>query len=218
MDQPTVSTLTIPDDPRRLLIAEDREDVRESLQLMLEVAFQMPVDSAVDGEQALEMLRERPYSILVTDLQMPRRNGLELIEAIRDEKLNVTVIVTTGKGGVVEAVEAMRHGASDFLVKPADPQHLCMLIRRALDQRGLKDEVAALRMELNRRHSFQNILSKSQRMTDVFDLIANIADTSSTVLILGETGTKRASCPCYSSIIERPSTRAICRGELRSAT
>ena len=176
-------------DHRRLLVAEDMADARESLQQMLHLSLGLPVDTAVDGAEALKMLRDRPYSVLVTDLRMPKMSGMKLIETIRGDGLGVTTIVTTGHGGVAEAVEAMRFGAYDFLVKPADPQHLSLLVQRALGERALRDEVDALKAELGGRHAFRNVLSKSRKMAEVFDLITGIADTNSTVLILGETGT-----------------------------
>ena len=174
---------------QRLLVAEDLPDARDSLQQLLHLSLGLEVDTASDGAEALEMLRTNPYSVLVTDLRMPKMDGIRLIEAIQEEKLPVTVIVTTGNGGVPDAVRAMRLGAYDFLTKPADPQHLCLLVKRALNERTLRDEVIALRAELLGRRSFQNVLSKSPKMSEVFDLITNISDTSSTVLILGETGT-----------------------------
>jgi DNA-binding NtrC family response regulator len=187
MSDPAIPTA--PDDTRRLLVAEDLADARESLQQLLHLSVGLPVDVAVDGKEALELLRSRPYSVLVTDLQMPKVNGMKVIEAIKAEGLGVTTIVTTGHGGVTEAVQAMRDGAYDFLVKPADPQHLCLLVKRALDERALRDEVAALRAELGDRRAFRNVLSKSGKMAEVFEVVASVADTNSTVLILGETGT-----------------------------
>ncbi|HJZ92938.1 MAG TPA: sigma-54 dependent transcriptional regulator [Gemmataceae bacterium] len=175
--------------PQRLLVAEDLEDARTTLQQLLHLSLGLEVDTAEDGARALQMLQERPYSILVTDLRMPKLSGLKLMESINEKKLPVTVIVTTGHGGVEEAVQAMRMGAYDFLTKPADPQHLVLMVQRALRERALQDEVAALRQQLQGRHSFQNVLSKSTRMMDVFDLISQVADTISTVLIVGETGT-----------------------------
>jgi DNA-binding NtrC family response regulator len=174
---------------QRLLVAEDLEDARTTLQQLLHLSLGLEVDVAEDGAKALNMLEQRPYSILLTDLRMPKLGGLKLMEAINDRKLPVTVIVTTGHGGVEEAVQAMRMGAYDFLTKPADPQHLVLMVQRALRERSLQDEVAALRQELNERHSFQNVLSKSSRMMEVFDLITQVADSPSTVLIIGETGT-----------------------------
>ena len=130
--------------PQRVLIVEDLEDQRASLQELLQLSLNLEVDVAEDGAKGLEMLRSRPYSLVITDLRMPKVSGMKLIEAVQSEKLPVTVIVTTGHGSVKDAVDAMRHGAYDFLTKPADPQHLCLLVQRALKERGLRDEVAAL--------------------------------------------------------------------------
>ena len=174
---------------QRLLVAEDVADTRDTLQQLLQLTLGVEVDVAADGAEALEMLRATSYSLLLTDLSMPKKTGLQLIEAIKAESLPVTVVVTTGHGGVQDAVQAMQLGAYDFLLKTADPQHLCLVVKRALAERQLRDEVIALRAELQGSRSFQNVLSKSPKMADVFDLITNIADTVSTVLILGETGT-----------------------------
>jgi DNA-binding NtrC family response regulator len=171
------------------LVVEDLEDTRASLQELLQLSLGLDVDTAEDGSRALALLRERPYSLVITDLRMPKLSGMKLIETIQAERIPVTMIVTTGHGSIKDAVEAMRMGAFDFLTKPADPQHLCMLVKRALETRALQDEVAALRNELQGRHSFQNVLSKSPRMHELFELVGQIADTNSTVLIRGETGT-----------------------------
>ena len=97
-----------PGPPQRLLVAEDLEDARTSLQQLLHLSLSLDVDVAEDGAKALQMLEQRSYSILITDLRMPKLNGLKLMEAINERKLPVTVIVTTGHGGVEEAVQAMR--------------------------------------------------------------------------------------------------------------
>ena len=180
---------TAPPVSQRILVVEDLPDTRDSLREMLQLSLGLEVDAAEDGARGLEMLGERPYSLVVTDLKMPKMGGMKMIEQIQARKIPVTVIVTTGHGSVKDAVEAIQNGAYDFLTKPADPQHLTLLIKRALRERGLQDEVAALRAQLQGRHSFQNVISKSPRMAEVFDLIGNIADTTSTVLIIGETGT-----------------------------
>ncbi len=159
------------------------------MQEMLGLALHLPVDVAADGARGLEMLAEKPYSVVITDLRMPKLHGMKLIEEIQARQIPVTVIVTTGHGSVSEAVQAMRMGAYDFITKPADPQHLCLMVRRALNERALQDEVVALRQQLQADHSFQHVLSKNPRMLDVFELIGHIASTNSTVLITGETGT-----------------------------
>ena len=174
---------------QRLLVVEDMEDARTSIQELLRLTLKVEVDATNDGAQALKMLEERPYSIVVTDLRMPKMSGMHLIDEIQKRQLPVTVVVTTGHGSIADAVQAMRQGAYDFLTKPVDPQHLCLLVERALRERALQDEVAALRQQIGERYSFHNVLSKSRRMVDVFDLISQVAETMSTVLIVGETGT-----------------------------
>ncbi len=175
--------------PQRVLVVEDNEDTRNSLQELLQLALGLQVDTAADGNQALELLTQQHYSLVITDLRMPRLSGMKLIEEVQQRRLPVTVIITTGHGSVPDAVQAMRLGAYDFLTKPPDPQHLCLVVKRALEERALRDEVAALRAELHGRHHFQDVLSKSPRMIEIFELIGHVAPTSTTVLIEGETGT-----------------------------
>jgi DNA-binding NtrC family response regulator len=174
---------------QRILVVEDLEDTRSSLQELLQMTLKLEVETAEDGAAALALLRQKPFSLVITDLRMPKVSGLKLIEAIQEERLPVTVIVTTGHGSIKDAVEAMRMGAYDFLTKPPDPQHLCLLVQRALRERAMQDEVMDLRQQLGSRHSFQNVLSRSAKMYDVFELIGHISDTTATVLIRGETGT-----------------------------
>jgi DNA-binding NtrC family response regulator len=173
---------------RRLLIVEDKELDRQQLQTL----FQDPkllVETAADGAEAMQKLATRNYSVVITDLKMPRLSGLQLIEEVQKRRLPVTVIVTTGFGGVDEAVQAMRLGAYHFITKPFDFEHLRLLVERALKERTLQDEVANLREQMREKYSFHNILSKSPKMEQVFDLINNVAGTTTTVLIEGETGT-----------------------------
>jgi DNA-binding NtrC family response regulator len=198
---PTVASI------QRVLVVEDLEDARVSLQELLQASLGLEVDTAEDGAAGLELLRKRPYSLVITDLRMPKVGGMRMIEAIQAERLPVTVIVTTGHGSIKDAVEAMRMGAYDFLTKPPDPQHLCLLVQRALRDRALLDEVTALRQQLGDRHTFQNVLSRSPKMHDVFELIGHIADTTSTVLIRGETGTGKeqvARAIHQASVTRRP--------------
>ena len=174
---------------QRVLVVEDIADNRDALKMLLKLALKLDVDTAEDGAKALALLAERPYSLVITDLQMPRMDGMKLIQKIQDDGIPSTVIVTTGHGSVPDAVEAMRLGVYDFLLKTDDPQRLIRMAQRALKERRLQDEVAALREQLHGGHTFLNVLSKSPKMHDVFDLISQIADTTATVMIIGETGT-----------------------------
>ena len=174
---------------RRLLVVDDNELTCRQLQKLLQTDPTLQVDIFVDAIKALKALEQTNYSILLTDLRMPKLNGMDLIRQIQERRLPVTVIVTTGHGSILEAVEAIRLGAYDFLTKPVDVDRLRLVIDRALRERSLQDELATLRTELQSKYAFQNIVSKSPRMHAVFELISNVAHTNTTVLIEGETGT-----------------------------
>ena len=121
---------------KRILIVEDLEDNRESLRELLALALSAEVDVAEDGMQAMEQLVAREYGLVITDLRMPRANGMWLLRELRERKLTCPVIVVTGHGSIKEAVEAMRLGAYDFLTKPLDPHHLVLLAERVLREGG----------------------------------------------------------------------------------
>jgi DNA-binding NtrC family response regulator len=199
---------------RRVLIAEDNEVNRQQMKHVLESEQNLKVDVVGDGKGALEALTARNYSILVTDLKMPHLSGMQLIEEVQKRRLAVTVIVLTGYGSVDEAVHAMRLGAYDFLTKPVDAQPLRLVVQRALRERALQDEVLLLREQLQSRYSFHNILSKNPRMHAMFELISNVAHTTSTVLIEGETGTGKEmvarAIHCASSVRHGPMVAVNC--------
>jgi DNA-binding NtrC family response regulator len=171
------------------LVVEDSETARKQIQVYLENDPALAVDTAANGRDALKALEEHPYSVIVTDLKMPRVDGLQLLEEVQKRRLPADVIITTGFGTIDQAVKAMRIGAADFLTKPLNLEHLRLIIDRALRDRALKDEVIALREQVHAQFAFHTILSKSARMHDVFELISHVAETISTVLITGETGT-----------------------------
>lgn len=175
--------------PRRLLIVEDNPLERRHLQQLLQSDPELLVDTVDTGSKALDYLRHRNCSVVVTDLRMPGLDGMDLLKEIQDRGMPVTVIVTTGHSSIEEAVEAIRMGAYDFLTKPFEIEQLRLVVQRALRERSLQDELVSLREQLRDRFSFHNILSKNPRMHAIFELIKNVADTPTTVLIEGETGT-----------------------------
>jgi DNA-binding NtrC family response regulator len=175
--------------PRRMLIVDDNETTCKQLQTLLHDKARLEVSFLTDGHKALEEVTSKNYSILITDLRMPSMDGMQLIKEIQERRLPITVIVTTGHGSIDEAVQAIRLGAYDFLTKPVDLDYLRLVIDRALRERSLQDEVLQLRAQLQTSYAFHNILSKNPRMHAIFELISNVADTNTTVLIEGETGT-----------------------------
>jgi DNA-binding NtrC family response regulator len=175
--------------PYRLLIAEDSQTTRKQMERLLELEGAYQVDTVGDGKAALEALTSKPYQLFLTDLRMPGLDGMQLVEEIRQRRLPVTVIVMTGYASVPDAVQAIRLGAYDFLPKPVDPDHLKLVLERALRERGLQEEVVHLREELRGQHAFHGLLSKSALLQPIFELIRNVSETTTTVLIQGETGT-----------------------------
>src|SRR5438067_13224458 len=133
---------------RRILIVEDNEAAGRQLQKCLQLDADLEVDVTNNGEKAIHLLTEHNYSMVITDLRMPRMDGLELIKQVQARGLPVTVIVTTGHGSIDDALQAIRMGAYDFLTKPIDVENLRLVVQRALRERHLKDEVAYLRSQL----------------------------------------------------------------------
>ena len=140
-ETPPVEAGAAPVSKRRVLIVEDNETARKQIQVFLETDPGLAVDTAANGSDALKALTERPYSVIVTDLKMPRVDGLQLLEEVQKRRLPADVIITTGFGTIEQAVQAMRLGAVDFLTKPINLEHLRLVIQRALRERALQDEV-----------------------------------------------------------------------------
>lgn len=185
-------TLTFPRNgevQRRILLAEDDESTRRQLQALLQQTTPYQIDAVSGGEAAMRKLAERQHHLLLTDLRMPKVDGMDLVRAVHDQRLPMMVIVITGEGGIEEAVRAMQMGACDFLTKPIDLDNLRQVLKRALDKLALQEEVTHLRSRLHTSPSYHDILSRNPRMHAIFELIGQIAPTSTTVLIEGETGT-----------------------------
>jgi two-component system, NtrC family, response regulator AtoC len=173
---------------RRILVVDDSELVCQQLSQLL-ASPDRRITVASDGTTALEWLVENHCSLVLTDLRLPGISGLELIREIRERELPVAVIVMTGHATVEAAVEAMKLGAYDLILKPIDTIRLEMVVNQALEDRRLIDEVADLRSRLRRKYAYHNLLGRSARMTAVFDRVARVASSPCNVLVTGETGT-----------------------------
>jgi two-component system NtrC family response regulator len=173
---------------RRILVVDDSELACQQLSQLLALPGRR-IKVAHDGTTALEWLIERNFSLVLIDLCLPGIGGLDLIREIRQRRLPVTVIVMTGHYSIDSAVAAMKLGAYDYLLKPIDSVRLDVLVTQALEDRKLQDEVGALRLGLQQRYAFHNLVGRSPRMREVFARIARIASSDCTVLITGETGT-----------------------------
>ena len=147
------------------------------------------VVEAESGEQAIELLQEFAFDIVITDLRLPGIDGTGVIEAARNLYPGINAIVITGYGTVKDAVEVIKRGASDFITKPFQFDELTHVLQKALEQRRLATENAYLRSQLEERYQFGGILGRSQPMQRLFQLLETVAPASSTILVTGETGT-----------------------------
>jgi DNA-binding NtrC family response regulator len=171
-----------------ILLVEDKESLRHMLRLTLQNAGHT-VDEACDGAEARRKLSDSRYSVVVTDLKMPRADGLEVLRAAMSADADTNVILLTAYGTIDEAVLAMKEGAYDFLQKPVDSRHLLMLVQRSLEEARLRAENVLLRDEYARRYGFPRIIGDSPAMQKVGREIQQVAQTPTTVLLLGESGT-----------------------------
>jgi len=147
------------------------------------------VDAVQDGVEAMEKIRGTRFDLVLTDLMMPRMDGVELLKQIKQSQADINVIIMTGYGSIETAVEAMKHGAEDFITKPANSGELLVRISRSLKVKALKEENVLLRQQVKQKHSFCNIIGKSEKMQAVYRLIEKVSQSKSTVTIYGSSGT-----------------------------
>ncbi|HUT23813.1 MAG TPA: sigma-54 dependent transcriptional regulator [Sumerlaeia bacterium] len=171
-----------------ILIVEDEKNTREGLLWSLE-GEKYDLAAAANAEEALERIRSRQIDLIVTDLRMPGMDGMKLLDIAREEYPSIEVIILTGHGTVEGAVEAIKKGAFDYLLKPVNLDELHLLVDRVLLQHDLKEENEALREELEERHGFGNIIGRAPRMQEVFLRVRQVAPTRASVLLTGESGT-----------------------------
>jgi DNA-binding NtrC family response regulator len=175
-------------DLAKILIADDERHIAEGLQMLLtEEGFE--VETATDGQKAWDKVRSGEYGLVLADLKMPKMGGLELFAQMREQAIDSEIIIITGKGTVTSAVEAMRHGAYDYLTKPLDLERLKALIPKALDKFQVKTANKQLQQRLESLTRFGDMLGQSEEMRDVYNIIEAVAPSSASVLIVGESGT-----------------------------
>ena len=172
----------------RILIVDDEEIVIRSCRRILD-GDRFAVDWADNGRDALRKLDERPADVLILDIMMPKMDGLEVLQHVKELHPEVEVIMVTGLSQVQTAVQAMKLGAFDYLPKPFDPDELLQVVGRALERRALLSRNRALEHEVGSKYRFENIIGSSAAMQAVFRLIAQCAPTNSTALVTGESGT-----------------------------
>jgi DNA-binding NtrC family response regulator len=171
-----------------ILVIDDEAGIRESLEVLLSLEG-YSVKNAPDGEQGLRMLEMESFDLILLDLALPGQSGIDLLPQIKERQPETPVIMITAYGTVENVVEAIRAGAENFVQKPWDNEKLLADIRSAVARYKAEEENLQLKRTLKQRYNFSNIVGKSEIMLRVFDLVAQVAPSRSTILIQGESGT-----------------------------
>jgi two-component system response regulator PilR (NtrC family) len=172
----------------KILVVDDEKSLREVMSIMLKRAG-YDVTEASDGDQAIGQVNKEIYDLVITDLRMPKADGMDVLKAVKSLSPETVVLVVTAFGTADSAVEAMKQGAYDYLTKPFQIDEVQLIIRNALEKRRLSTENMLLKREIASQSSFAQIVGQSEAMQKVFDVVRKVADSKSNVLICGESGT-----------------------------
>ncbi|HTR64899.1 MAG TPA: sigma-54 dependent transcriptional regulator [Terriglobales bacterium] len=179
---------TSPGPAGTVLIIDDEAGIRESLQTLLELEG-YEVETAPTGEEGLARAGERPFDLVLLDVALPDRNGIDLLSELRSHQPPLPVIIITAYGTVENAVRAMQAGAANFVQKPWDNDKLLADVRAAVGRHRAEEENVQLKRALKQRYNFEHIVGKSEAMLKIFDLVGQVAPSRSTILLQGESGT-----------------------------
>jgi len=171
-----------------ILVIDDEAEIREGLELLLS-SEGYSVTSAENGESGLARLEEAPYDLLLLDVSLPDRNGLDLLRDIRQRDRDLPIVLITAYGSIDMARQAFKSGAQDYITKPWSNDELLAQVALAVEGRRLREENVQLKRALKQRYNFPNIIGKGERIVSVLDLVAQVAPSRSTILIVGESGT-----------------------------
>ncbi len=188
----------------RLIIVDDEEDISNALEFLLRREG-YSIDTANSAESALEMVEEHEYDLVMTDIKMEGMTGVELLERLKVDNPSLPVIVMTAYASVEGAVDAMKKGASDYIVKPFINEEVKLTVRRLLEHRRLEMENLVLRRQLSERLEANEFIGDSPQIKEMFSMLEKVAPTKSNVLLLGESGTGKS---LVAELIHRNSPRS----------
>ncbi|HEV7510775.1 MAG TPA: sigma-54 dependent transcriptional regulator, partial [Candidatus Acidoferrum sp.] len=187
-----------------ILVVDDESEIREGLELLL-TGEGYGVSSAGTGESGLAKLGEHPFDLLLLDVSLPDRNGLDLLKEIHKRDPHLSIVLITAYGSIDMARTAFKSGAMDYITKPWSNDELLAQVAQAVESRQLREENVQLKRALKQRFNFPNIIGKSDKMHTLLDLVTQVAPSRSTVLISGESGTGKE---LIAKAIHSGSTRA----------
>src|SRR3990172_5089090 len=187
-----------------ILVVDDELEIREGLDLLLS-SEGYEISAAETGEAGLHLLEEHPFDLVLLDVSLPGRNGLELLKDIRARDPHLSVILITAYGSIEMARAAFKSGAQDYITKPWSNDELVAQVAQAVEGRRLREENVQLKRALKQRYNFPSIIGKSEKMLKLLDLVSQVAPSRSTVLIAGESGTGKE---LIAKAIHGASTRA----------
>ena len=171
-----------------ILVVDDEKSILDLLSVVFKKeGFQ--VKTSLGTPNVYELVDDDDFDILICDIKMPKVDGMELLKHVKKQKPIVPVIMITAYGSVKQAVEALKVGALDYVIKPFDIEELKILVAHGLEEKKLREENILLKKSFQEQSSFENMIGKSKAMREVFSLIEKVATTDSTVLVTGESGT-----------------------------
>ncbi len=174
--------------PEKILVVDDEDIIRESLSFILKKEG-YTVDEAENGKVAYDKMLIESFDLVITDLEMPQMKGTQLIEEIKKLNIQTSVIVITAFGSLDTAITALRNGAADYILKPVEFDELLIKVKRLFEVRNLLLENRILKKEIQRNYDFDDIVGRSPSIRRVYDMIQTVAETDSSVLITGKSGT-----------------------------
>ena len=187
-----------------ILVVDDESEIREGLELLLQ-SEGYQVSSAETAVSGLAQLEERPFDLLLLDVSLPDRNGIDMLKDVHRQDPHLPIVLITAYGSIEMARAAFKNGAMDYITKPWSNDELLAQVAQAVEARRLRDENLQLKRALKQRFNFPNIIGKSDKMHTLFDLVTQVAPSRSTVLISGESGTGKE---LIAKAIHSASTRA----------
>ncbi len=193
----------------KILIIDDEKSILD----LLSVVFKKEgyrVRATLSAKKALELLNKEEFGLILTDIKLPEMSGFEILKRVRESKPDIAVVMITAYGNVKQAVEALKAGAFDYVVKPFDVDELKIIVAKALEKKRLQEENILLRKELKGKNSFETVIGKSKKIKQIYSMIEKIAGTDSTILVTGESGTgKELAARAIHSLSPREENRFV---------